>query len=312
MVVLELYRASREVPFQNFQEHALLTVKARVPFDSAWWGMSSPRSIQRPHLHHCDARIVEDYQSLLDRDFFRAALIDQPGKTINLADLVSRARYLRTPLYRQLGRRYGMEWMLGTLLVEPVSGLYEIVTLWRHGARRPFTEDERRIKERLMPHLAEAYRINRLIHLLGESRPMPMAWALLDEHGHLRELSPAFVHLLREEWPGWRGDRLPETFPSPARLRASRTMAWRTVSVSVAERGGFLFLTARRASAIDKLGAREREVALRYARGQTHAAIATALGIAPGTVRNHIARCYKHLAVNNKVELSRRLQDDLP
>ncbi len=88
-------------------------------------------------------------------------------------------------------------------------------------------------------------------------------------------------------------------------------MAARSVVLRASTCDEFLLLVARQASDIDKLGAREREVALRYARGESHAAIAAALGIAPATVRNHIARCYKRLAVNNKAELARRLQTDL-
>jgi DNA-binding CsgD family transcriptional regulator len=311
--VLDLYRASREVPFRHFQEHALTAIKALIPFDSAWWGVASAQTqqIHRLHLHHCDDGIVRDYPPFMEQDFFRAALIANPGRSINMADLVSRARYTRTPLYRGLGRKYRVEWSLGTLLIEPVSGLLEFITLWRHDARQPFTEDERQTKEWLMPHLAESYRFSRLVHLMGESRSTPRAWALLDERGYLREVSPAFVHLLREEWPGWQGDRLPDTFPSPARLRTGQVVAGRAIAVSASARGEFLLLIARRTSDIDRLGAREREVALRYARGETHAAIAAALGIAPATVRNHIARCYKHLAVNSKVELSRRLQAEL-
>lgn len=45
----------------------------------------------------------------------------------------------------------------------------------------------------------------------------------------------------------------------------------------------------------------------RYAHGETYAAIAKALLISPSTVRNHIAHCYRKLAVNNKVELAQRV-----
>ena len=58
---------------------------------------------------------------------------------------------------------------------------------------------------------------------------------------------------------------------------------------------------------VDMLTAREREIVERYAQGETHATIATALALSPATVRNHIAHCYRKLAVNNKAELVRRL-----
>lgn len=57
-----------------------------------------------------------------------------------------------------------------------------------------------------------------------------------------------------------------------------------------------------------KLSLREREIAARYAKGETHSAIAVALSLSPATVRNHIAHCFKKLGVSNKVELAWRLE----
>lgn len=310
--VLDLYRASRETAPGRFQEHALTIVETLLPFDSAWWGMSSPLQVQRPYLHRCDARIFQDYVAHMAQDLLREALVARPGTTIDLDALVGRARYLRTPLYRAFGRKWAMERVLGTLQVEPVSGLYESIVLWRHDARRPFTEDERRTKEWLAPHLAQAHRIGRLLHVLGESPSAPRAWALVDEYGHVREVSPAFVPLLRKEWPRWRGERLPESLPSLAQLRAGRAWVGDSIASSASARGAYVLVVARHASPIHRLGAREREVALRYARGESHAAIAAALGLAPATVRNHVARCFRRLAVHSKIELARRLLAEFP
>jgi hypothetical protein len=47
---------------------------------------------------------------------------------------------------------------------------------------------------------------------------------------------------------------------------------------------------------------------LRYTRGETYSAIATALSLSPATVRNHIAHCFKKLGVSNKLELVSRLE----
>lgn len=56
-----------------------------------------------------------------------------------------------------------------------------------------------------------------------------------------------------------------------------------------------------------KLTLREREIATRYAQGETYAVIAAALGLSPSTVRNHLAHCYRKLNVNNKAELALRI-----
>jgi hypothetical protein len=94
-----------------------------------------------------------------------------------------------------LGRRFKVEWSLGTLLIEPASSLYEFLTVWRHDRKRPFSESERQIKELLMPHLVEMHRAVRLRHFLKIPNVINREWALVDARGILHEASPAFIAL---------------------------------------------------------------------------------------------------------------------
>lgn len=307
-VILDIHRAGREVAYSQFQPLALDLIQKIIPFDSAWWGNAAaePPEIHRLHLFNCDESILQAYVPHMEQDFFRTALIAQPGVTINMADLTSRARYVRTDLYRQVGKRYKVEWSLGTLLVEPVSSLYEFLTLWRHDAKKPFTETERQTKELLMPHLAEAHRAARLREILGGTHArQPDRWAVADERGFLREASPGFIHCLREQWPDWQGSKLPKALLECVRL----AMPYRTpqLKLQIVPKGTFRYMQALASSALDSLSPREREIVTLYARGETYAAIATALGLAPATVRNHIAHCYRKLVVNNKAELATRV-----
>lgn len=306
-VTLDLHRAGREAPFNAFQKYALDAIGTLIPFESAWWGNASsePLEIHRLYLHNCDDSILEAYLPYMGEDFMREALMANPGRTINLADLTTRARFVRTALYRNVAKRYRIEWSLGTLLVEPVSSLNEFLTLWRHDPKRPFTEAERQTKELLMPHIADAHQAARLREVLGDPRVQRACWAVADERGFLREVNPCFVHCLRRIWPGWRGSRVPDDLlpavceAKPARLGDGQ--------LNVERCGAYRFLQVTDSHALDKLSPREREIAKRYALGDTYAAIATALDLSPATVRNHIAHCYRKLAVNNKAELARRV-----
>jgi DNA-binding CsgD family transcriptional regulator len=306
-LLLDLHRAGQVAPASGFQAIALELIGALLPFDSAWWGNASaePLEIHRLHLHNCDASILEAYQPYMGEDFMRAELMAHPGKTVNLADLITRARFVRTALYRNVGKRYKIEWSLGTLLVEPVSSLNEFLTLWRHDPKRPFTETERQTKELLMPHLVDAHRCARLREVLGGSRARRDCWAVADERGFLREISPAFVHWLRRVYPGWHGSRLPEAL-LPA-LHDARPVRLGHQRLAVETRGGYRYLEVTGAGVLDGLTAREREIVERYAQGETYAVIAAGLGLSPATVRNHLAHCYRKLAVNNKAELARRV-----
>lgn len=306
-VILQLHRAGREMSFSQFQPSALELVQEMIPFDSAWWGNAAaePMEIHRVYLFNCDDTILETYTPYMQQDFFRAALMAQPGVTINMADLTTRARYVRTALYREVGKRYRVEWSLGTLLVEPVSSLYEFLTLWRHEPKRPFSEAERQTKELLMPHLVEAGRASRLREVLDGTHARPGHWAVADERGYLRETSPGFIHCLRAHWPDWRGSRLPQAML--ANVQTATPFNAGRMKFQMACKGMFRYVQVSTFNALDRLSTREREIVQRYARGQSHAAIAVALGLAATTVRNHIANSYRKLAVNNKVELMRRL-----
>lgn len=306
-VLLDLHRASHEAPFRTFQRIALDLVNQIIPFDSAWWGNASaePLEIHRMHLHNCENTILRDYLPYIGEDFMLVELMAHPGRSINLADLTTRARFVRTALYQKVGKRYRIEWSLGTLLVEPVSSLNEFLTLWRHDPKRPFSETERQIKEWLMPHIADAHRAARLREVLDDPRDKRECWAVADERGFLREITPAFVHCLRRVWPGWQGSMLPEDLLTA--VREAKTTRLGSQKLCVEARGIYRFLRVTNASSLDNLSTREREIVGRYAQGETYVAIAKALGLSPATVRNHIAHCYRKLAVNNKAELTRRV-----
>ena len=309
-VLLELHRAGREAAYNRFQASALELIGEIIPFDSAWWGNAAaePMEIHRLHLCNCDDSILEAYRPYMVQDFFRAALVAQPGVSVNLADLTSRARYMRTELYRNFGKPYKVEWSLGTLLVEPVSSLYELLTLWRHDGKKPFSESERKTKELLMPHLAESHRAARLREVLGGVHLRQDRWAVADERGYLREASPGFIDCLKEHWPDWQGSLLPEALLEC--VRSATPYSSTRLKLQIIPKGAFRYVHALAFSPLDNLSPREREIAIRYAKGETYAEIATTLHLSPATVRNHIANCYRKLAVNNKAELVVRVAQD--
>ena len=309
-VILELHRGGREVAYHRFQASALELIREIIPFDSAWWGNTAAESLEihRLHLCNCDHSILDAYRPHKATDFFRAAVIAQPGVSINLADLTSRASYVRSALYRKFGKTFKVEWSLGTLMVEPVSSLYEFMTLWRHDGKNPFSESERQIKELLMPHLVDAHWVARLHQIFDQMPNHTHVWAVADERGYLREASPGFIHCLKEHWPDWQGSLLPEALREC--VRSTRPYDSTGLKLHIVTKGAFRYLEALAVGPLDSLSPRERGIAIRYAKGETYAGIATALALSPATVRNHIANCYRKLAVNNKTELVVRVSLD--
>jgi DNA-binding CsgD family transcriptional regulator len=303
-VILTLYRDGRDIALRSYQDWALEQVRGLIPFDSAWWGNAAaePMKIHWIHLFNCDDSIMELYPPYMAQDFFRAALMANPGNAVNMADLTTREKFVNTALYQNCGKRYHIEWSLGTLLVDPASSLHEFLTLWRHDGDKPFNSDERETKELLMPHLAEAFRAVRLRHFLRGIDTRGKAWALADDHGYIREASPSFIACLRDHWPKWKSNRLPDTLAQS--VTEGFTFESKALAIDLKQSENLRFLQVRPKNALDKLTVRESEIVSRYANGETYSAIAKAVKLAPATVRNHISHSFRKLSVRNKAELA--------
>ena len=317
-LVLQLYRGGSEVPFARFQHWALERLQTLLRFDAAWWGRVHPgtRQVLGAHLFNADPSILEDHQRVEAHDRFRDAMIARPGRTVLLSDLMPRAVYERTPLDTRYGRRHRLESATGTVLVEPVSGLLDFLTVWRFDSRWPFAEGDRALAERLTPHLIEANRISRRVSLRGgtEAGGPPQAerpWAMASARdGVLLEVNTAFVAMLREEWPSWRDGQLPAALRR--HLSDAADYAGRTIAIAITAVDDYRLLVPRPRHAAERLGTREALVLERYAMGRSYRDIATELGSSPATVRNQLARIDRKLGVHNKAERVRSLQVSPP
>ncbi len=307
-LIADLYRGSREISYSAFQEWALEQLRTVVAFDAAWWGRGAnkPLMIHQVHLHRCSPTLVDDYAPWIAVDFFREAVCASPGVTISTSALMSRSDLESSIMYREFGAKHRIEWSLGTVLIEPVSSLNEFITVWRKDVSRPFSEADRATKELLMPHLVEAYRNCRLLHLHETNqRGQSSSWALCSPQGILIDVHRRFVSLMLTEWTKWHSAELPAALFKQA--MDCREFVGKKIAVKTTPLSGLYCLQARPRTAVDMLSNREREVANHYAQGRTYVEIAVMLGLAPATVRNLISRAFRKLDVNNKAELVQRL-----
>lgn len=307
-IIQRLYRGATEWPLIHFQQAALDTVAEIIPFDSAMWGRGGepPEAIVDVHLDRQPKRMIEEYLAdFQQEDFLADAVRSQPGKTVNLVDLISREDFEKTRLYREFARRWGVQQVLSTCWAEPMTGLTGFLSLWRKSPRRPFSEQERSELECLIPHLAEAHRICRITYMLQLDRVVQtpgQALALCNPRGALIEAESAFFKLIAREWRAWRGTTLPnELLPVLAQEQDYRGSA---VVVTAQPLGDTLLVRIRALSVLDKLSEKQRQVMLLYARGESYRDIAHAFGLAESTVRNHIASIFKKCRVHNKSELA--------
>ena len=319
-LLLELYRLGQDAPATEFQTRVLDAIQEKIAFDSALWatGVIGPEGAT-PHsifVYRQPPDMMENWGRLepCDRDTMIFEAFKNLGRTVNGA--LASDPYWQTRFNTNMMdiiKRYGMEHTLLTMIATPLLQIYTAVSFFRANPDQPFTEDERLLKQNLMPHLAEAWNISRFafVNSARNNETLPShGRAICDSKGVLYNADRNFTGFMLSEWPDWNGPQLPpELLKTLSSNGPRRYVGCRTV-VSVETLNNMELLSARKTAAIDRLRSREYDVAALFAKGADYRAIADALHIAPVTVRNHLQNIYSKLGVTNKIEMARLMRGD--
>jgi DNA-binding CsgD family transcriptional regulator len=320
-LIRELYLGAETAPAAGFRRWALAQARRFVPFRSAIWGtgsLGSHSTIDAVELDGQTPEMLERYRRRwLRQDVVAREVLAQLGSTVNLADRGPREQFLRSPFYRQFGRRYGIAHALSTAIANRALGLVTIVSWWRDDSGAAFTEAERQFKQFLMPHLVQACGINTFLRLRrtgadGGAADPTGAYALATERGLLTEAEPDFTALLQRARPDWRGPALPAELRKPLRHPDGDEHTALGLHLRVTRSGAQIVLRLREPLPIDRLSPAERRVAQQLAGGLTHRQIAAQLSLAPSTVRNHLHTIYRKLGVANRVQMVNELHVTAP
>lgn len=310
-LLLALYAACDRSPVSDFQIDALRLVQAALPFDSAFWatGVLGPREepvIQSVCLFHQPQEMLASYEQVKHLDTILARAVAQFGTTVNAAVDAEFADAKSTAM-KIHGKRFGIRQVLATMTRGPISELLGAISLYRSDPAQPYSEQERLLQQCLAPHLVALCNRNRLLHIESSLHVRPerrmRAAALVDREGMLYNASALFIDLMREEWPEWHGPFMPPALGAAIRDDDASPVRLANVAVHLSSVGDLVVLHIRRSGSGDRLSQREWEVAQSFADGLSHKQIATALHIAPSTVRNHLRAIYQKLGVGNKAEL---------
>jgi DNA-binding CsgD family transcriptional regulator len=311
-LIVGLYRYGRDVSIADFPKWALEQLREAIAFDSAAWGTfgSSTQGVSSVYLYGQPRTMLDEYVrgGWQAKDFLLAACLASPGTAINVADLMTPAALRRTALYRQFARRHRIEWALCTVRPETYSSAKAFISLWRSARDQPFTADERRRMQVLMPHLTEAMHANRLWQFNAAAVPAVrqggLGMGVCDRNGDVIDCSRSFSRLIRSEWTQWSGTTLPAVLVDAL---GSGAFSGKRIDVEAQPVGDQWLLRVRAGGAAKRLGARERQVAALYASGKGYRDIAREVGVAPSTVRNQLRASFRKLGVVSKLELARRL-----
>lgn len=305
----EVHRMSRETSTEKFQDEAFEAMKRLIRFDSGCWcGGREPVEAVIMHYNFLHRLPVEEMNAIFEEVKCR------PNHIKCISNSVINAQKALIIDVREAGiddlyGKFGVDQIVTLYQRDLDLGLYHVLSIFRSGEER-FTEDERLLFESAVPHLLDAFRENRLLHISGNNRevcPLTPAAALLDREGVVHFARPAFIELLRREWTDWHGPYVPETM----RRMEEGYFSGEEVAVRfTAQNDGLYLAVMRRKGLLDLLTARELEVAKQIARGLSHKEIALQLNIAPATARNHISRVHDKLAAGKSTQISAMLLNE--
>ena len=317
-MLLELYRLAQDASATEFQTQAMDRMRKVFGFDSAFWatGVVKPGKAVTAYTHHLYRQppdMMESWMRMNQKDELAFEAFRQQGTTINAALCESYWQSRFSPEGRAHIKRYGMAHSLNTIIAEPVLQIWTGVAFYRADPQRPFTEDDRLLKQNLMPHLAEAWNISRFAYVnsaRNNGTQFSHGRAICDIKGVLYNADRNFTSHMPAEWADWKGPQLPPELLKVLSGHGLRRHAGRHTVISAETLNNMKVLIARKTSAIDGLSKREHNVAALFAKGADYRAIADALHIAPTTVRNHLRNIYTKLGTTTKIELARLMHSD--
>ncbi|WP_459871607.1 helix-turn-helix transcriptional regulator [Endothiovibrio diazotrophicus] len=314
-LLLRLHHGSREIGATHFKGWALEQTRAEIPFDRALWAMGAERElvIHGVHLQNLPPHFMENYERFKHHDRILAAVLQHPRRAFFIDEVYAPGEREQMEMVKQHSRRFDIEYAVVVAMKEPVTGLFNVVSLYRGASASPFEAQERLLLELLIPHLVESADLNRLRmvqHRLPPPRTAACGNALCDDQGVLHQAEPRFTERLRAEWPEWSGAQLPTPLVEALLNRRARRFIGQRITVQRQTLDDIHHLTAREAGPVDHLSQREDEVARLLADGASYKTIARRLAISASTVNKHAHAIYAKLGLKNKTELAKELRGD--
>jgi len=313
-LLLDLYDGARERPADGFQDWVFDRIGGVMPFDAALYGRAAfleddiPRAVSL-HPYRVRSGTLAEWEARL-ADVWRAARRPAPGAAVVGDDGPDGGgAAVQAVVFRgcdaDAARRGQVLWASWH---DPLAGTVAGVVFRRGEETGPFTEDECGFVCALLPHVATAFKLNRLLQLrtgFGIARVGLSGGAAVDGDGLLHLVEHRFACLVAREWPGWRGPLLPEPLVTHLNTTPNQPLVGRHVVFRADRKDALTRVLARPRDPLDALSPRERAVAERAA--NPYREIAAELFISPATVRNHLHAIYRKLGVHDRAALLERL-----
>lgn len=317
-VLLQLYRDARSPKVNDFQTRAFERIKTLIPLDTGAWvrgvidldpGVAyTGMQIIDGYRYNLPPSMAQGFSSNIQKKGLIAKVASQtPGVTVNAC---LREWYPDRSMWPYFDQ-FGLQHELQTHFPNPVTGLTSAIVIYRADLNNPFTEQERLIKQTLMPHLVDAAAQAQIAPWIEDhtgEQSFPCS-AIADQSGMLRHATDDFSGMLQKQWPGWRGPHLPPPLREIVTKGENGHFVGGEINVRINQGMDLALLLARPGRLTDQLSKQQLIAARHSANGASYKQIARSMDLSPATVRNYLTIIYRKLEVKNKTQLAEALRE---
>ncbi len=306
--ISSLYCQGVHVPPERFRRWALQELRSIIAFDAAVWGSGTrqQRQFHNVTVDGLPSSFAAALEGTRNVNPLFPEVIKAAGTPLSMSDVLPDEEFYQSELYERTFRPFGVERILSSVNVEPRSGLYTLLSIYRTDREQDFTAGEKQIHEHALHHLIQAASH---VFFMAISRPQGSerreCSAVCDKAGAFHEVEPHFMDLLDQAFPAWSGQTLPFELPPPGYSGSvSEGLCMR-----VQELGDLYLVHLREADPLDDLTERERDVVMQVCQGLSAKAIGRNLALAPSTVSTHLYRAYRKLGVESRTNLAKLVNE---
>jgi DNA-binding CsgD family transcriptional regulator len=309
LLLLDLYALASRSGIGEFEKGFFGLLAEQLPFDAGWTGVAT-HSLGGPVMHNSfmvalSEDFFPDWTRVRDCDPLAQRVSGHYGEAMSISIVDPGI----APRFRHWAVKHGLAQLMCVFTLDHRFGLTTFLSVYRRALDKPFTKEEARRIEDVIPHLAAALAINRSFQLTRERTDGVSAAgrALCDRFGTVHQADVAFSAILRSEWPDCENRRLPHVLVRHLRGDVRRAYAGRSIMIRCVPVAGLFQLEAQPRSPLDLLSPRELIAIRLYGDGLSHKEVAQRMAIAPTTVRHYLRCAYKKLEMHDKSDIPRLL-----
>lgn len=289
-LIQELYSASCQYSIEDYKESVFNALKPLIPFDSGLWftGSSLTQDIHPSSvfLHQQPLDMLHNFMLVKETDPLLLPLQESPGKALRIEDVSNTDEWRLSDNYLKHCGLFNIEQALSILIIEPLTSLYHVLSLYRSNPDSAFIKNECHFIELIFPHMIQGRRNNLSININAFRHPQDRQLVCNETNNLIATYQNKHFQLIQRSGKNRR----------PAHIEKSLVIK---IEQTFKVQDAGLTLTPM-----------ELTVAQLTCDGQSNKDIAETLKISPFTVRNHLHNISRKLGNHNRSQLSAILAQD--